>query len=211
MPISYIHEQHCGSWYPYNTRIQCISRHGINSSTPGQNGRHFTENIFRCILVNEKFCILKFVHKAPIDINPALVQIMARHWIGDKSFSEPMLIQFTDAYMRHYGKTSFLVFFCVLLKPPLCGFGGHIDSYRGVWFCQCNMQCCEFVCYFSMEDASVAWNGSTCPVLCWEKIGGIMGPHWVMLTLWQGHIFNITGPLCGESTWHQWIPLTKGQ
>ena len=44
----------------------------------GQNGRHFTDNIFRCIFVNEKFCTfittsLKFVHKGPIDNNPALV------------------------------------------------------------------------------------------------------------------------------------------
>ena len=30
----------------------------INSSPPGQNGRHFAEDIFRCIFKNEKFCIL---------------------------------------------------------------------------------------------------------------------------------------------------------
>ena len=30
----------------------------INSSTPGQNGRHSTDNVFKCIFVNEKFCIL---------------------------------------------------------------------------------------------------------------------------------------------------------
>ena len=40
----------------------------VNSSPPGQNGRHFAGNIFRCIFVNEKFCILiqislKFVPK----------------------------------------------------------------------------------------------------------------------------------------------------
>ena len=43
----------------------------INSSPPGQNGCHFADNIFRCIFVNEKFCILikislKFVPKGPI-------------------------------------------------------------------------------------------------------------------------------------------------
>ena len=48
------------------------------SFSPGQNGRHFTDDIFRCIFMNEKFCILikiplKFVHKGPIDSNPALV------------------------------------------------------------------------------------------------------------------------------------------
>ena len=49
-----------------------------NSSPPGQNGRHFADDIFGCIFMNEKFCILikislKFVPKGPIDNNPALV------------------------------------------------------------------------------------------------------------------------------------------
>ena len=30
----------------------------INSFPLGQNGRHFANDIFRCIFVNEKFCIL---------------------------------------------------------------------------------------------------------------------------------------------------------
>ena len=32
--------------------------HLVNSSPPGQNGRHFAGDIFRCIFVNETFCIL---------------------------------------------------------------------------------------------------------------------------------------------------------
>ena len=53
-----------------------------------------------------KFCILiqislKFVSKGPIDNKTALVQVMAWRRIGDKSLPEPMLTQFTDAYMRH--------------------------------------------------------------------------------------------------------------
>ena len=48
------------------------------NSPPGQNGRHFSDDIFRCIFVNEKFRILikislTFVPKAPIDNKPALV------------------------------------------------------------------------------------------------------------------------------------------
>ena len=44
----------------------------VNSSPPGQNGRHLTDDIFRCFLMNEKFCILikislKFVPKGPIN------------------------------------------------------------------------------------------------------------------------------------------------
>ena len=30
----------------------------INSSSPGQNGRHFKDDIFRCMFVNDKFYIL---------------------------------------------------------------------------------------------------------------------------------------------------------
>ena len=41
---------------------------------------------------------LKFVAEGPNDNNPALVQIMALHQIGDKPLSEPMLTQFTDTY-----------------------------------------------------------------------------------------------------------------
>ena len=50
----------------------------VNSSPPGQDGRHFADAIFRCIFVNENIHILiqislKFVPKGPIENNPALV------------------------------------------------------------------------------------------------------------------------------------------
>ena len=69
----------------------------VNSLTPGQNGCHFTDDIFRCIFVNEKFCILirislKFVPNFPINNRPALVQVMAWHRPGDKPLSEPMMV-----------------------------------------------------------------------------------------------------------------------
>ena len=58
--------------------FRCNGFSFINSSPSGQNGCHFTDDIFRCIFVNEKFCILikislKFVPKSPIDNNSALV------------------------------------------------------------------------------------------------------------------------------------------
>ena len=73
----------------------------VNSSPPGQNGPHFADDIFRCIFINEKFCIftkisLKSVPKGPIDYNPALVQIMAWCRTGNKPLSEPMLTRLTD-------------------------------------------------------------------------------------------------------------------
>ena len=64
------------------------------------------DDISKCIFLNENDRIpiqisLKFVSRSPIDIKPALVQIMAWRRIGDKPLSEPILTQFTDAYIRH--------------------------------------------------------------------------------------------------------------
>ena len=76
-----------------------------NSSSPGQNGHHFADDIFKYIFMNENVCItisLKFVPKRPINNIPELFQIMAWRRIGDKPLSETMLTQFTDAYMRHH-------------------------------------------------------------------------------------------------------------
>ena len=69
------------------------------------------DDIFKCIFLNEKICILikispKCVPKGPIDNNPALVQIMAWRLFGTKSLSEPMLTRFTDAHMRHSSSMS---------------------------------------------------------------------------------------------------------
>ena len=85
-------------------KLSCYCAY-IYSSPPGQNGRHFADDIFRCHFVNEKLCILikislKFVPKGPTDNYPALVQIMAWRRIGDTPLSEPILIRFTDSYMR---------------------------------------------------------------------------------------------------------------
>ena len=51
-----------------------------NSSPPRQNGRHFTDDIFKWNFVNEKFDILiwislKFVSYGPIENKSALVQV----------------------------------------------------------------------------------------------------------------------------------------
>ena len=70
-----------------NCNVLCVhSVWPINSSTPWQSGRHFADDIFRCIFLNEKFCILikislKFVSKVPIDNISALVKIIRRRAI----------------------------------------------------------------------------------------------------------------------------------
>ena len=76
----------------------------FNSSALKQSRRHFADDIFKCIFLNEKFCILikislKFVPKGHIDYKAALAYVMAWHRIGDKPLSESMLTWFTDAYI----------------------------------------------------------------------------------------------------------------
>ena len=108
----------------------------VNSSTPGQYGCRFTDDIFRCIFVNEKFCILSkmslmFVPKCPVDSNPALVQIMTWHWIGGKPLSEPMLT-----------------------RTLICGTGGDELTPWALWWgvigiTNSKFKICNFQIYFS--------------------------------------------------------------
>ena len=64
------------------------------------------DDIFKPIFLNENDIILikialKLFPRSPIDNKPALVQVMAWCRIGDNPLSAPMIVQFTDAYMRH--------------------------------------------------------------------------------------------------------------
>ena len=116
---------HHSYWWPGSVWGQDINRHGIdhlfleyfkpcmgqvhshlivllNTLRPRQNGRHFADDIFKCIFLNENVSItikisLKFVPKGPINNIPALVQIMII-WTNDG--------QFTNAYMRHSASMS---------------------------------------------------------------------------------------------------------
>ena len=59
-------------------RAQGFNMFPVYLISPGENGRHFEVDNFRCIFVNEKFIILieislKFAPKGPFDNNPALV------------------------------------------------------------------------------------------------------------------------------------------
>ena len=65
-------------------------------------------SIFQTIFSNafsltKLYVSLKFVPKVRINNIPELVQVMAWHQSVDEALSEPMLTQFTDAYMymRH--------------------------------------------------------------------------------------------------------------
>ena len=72
---------------------------------------NFADNIFKYIFFNENVWVsikisLKFVRKGPINNMPALVQIMAWRRPGDKPLSDPMMAEFSDAYMHHSASMS---------------------------------------------------------------------------------------------------------
>ena len=66
------------------------------SQTTVSNALSWMKSFFISIRIS-----LKIVHKSPIDNKAALVQVMARCRTGDQPLPEPMLAQFTDAYMWH--------------------------------------------------------------------------------------------------------------
>ena len=91
----------------------CLSDHQFSwwllDGCTEQNGRHYTDDFFKCIFMNEKFCSLipislNFVHKGPIDKKSVLCQVMAWHQTSSKPLSEPMLTEFNDVYMRDMGR-----------------------------------------------------------------------------------------------------------
>ena len=75
------------------THIHCSE---LITLRPGQNCRHFADDIFKCIFLNENIWILlkislKFIPKVLINDTTALVQIMAWRRPGDKPLSELMM------------------------------------------------------------------------------------------------------------------------
>ena len=61
------------------------------------NSRHFADDIFKCIFMNENVAIVidisvKLIPESPVNNIPALVQIMAWHRPGDKPLSEPLMV-----------------------------------------------------------------------------------------------------------------------
>ena len=77
--------------------IKAPSETKLNSLRPRQNRRHFADDIFKCIFLNENEWIslrisLKFGPNGRINNFPSLVQIMVWRRPGDKPLSEPMMV-----------------------------------------------------------------------------------------------------------------------
>ena len=75
-----------------------IKNYQISALRPRQNSRHFPDDIFKWIFLNENVWIsvnisLKFVPRGQINNIPTLVQVMAWRRPGDKPLSEPMMVR----------------------------------------------------------------------------------------------------------------------
>ena len=111
-PVRCVQYHHLGDgWYQIRTQYykrltpllgslthSRVNHGSLNTLRPSHNERHFADDIFKCIFLNENVLIsiklsLKFVPKGPINYIPELVQIMAWRRPGDKPLSETMMVR----------------------------------------------------------------------------------------------------------------------
>ena len=96
--MSWLPSEHDVSLQPYQCNNDDWAKlYRFDTLKSRQNGRHFADDIFKRIFLNETLTIaikisLNFVPKGPIYNIPALVQIMAWRLWGDKPLSEPMMV-----------------------------------------------------------------------------------------------------------------------
>ena len=92
-----LHDWVRGNCFLFQSKWVVAVQIDINILRPRQNGRHFADDIFKCIFLNENIWIpvkisLKYVPKGPINNIPTFVQIMAWRRSGDKPLSKPMMV-----------------------------------------------------------------------------------------------------------------------
>ena len=83
----------------------------VSTKGPRQNDRHFADDIFKCVLLNENEWIsikisLKFVPKGRINNIPELVQMMAWRLQSDKSLSKAMVVRLPTSNWTMFFKIS---------------------------------------------------------------------------------------------------------
>ena len=92
-------------WDPITVRARlplsqlfCKEKYDIITTRPRRNEQHFADDIFKHIFFNENVWIsitisLKFVPMGLINDIPALVQIMVWRRLGDRPFSETLMVK----------------------------------------------------------------------------------------------------------------------
>ena len=120
-----------------------MSEPSVDTSSPEQDGRHFADDTSKYIFLNERFLFFikknyDVVTKRAIDNYPSLIHVRVWHWTGAKTWPEPMVTQFTNAYKppdlkmyrndlfapgqngRHFADKTFRYEkFCILIKISL--------------------------------------------------------------------------------------------
>ena len=155
--------------------LQCMD---INTLRPRPNGRHFADDIFKCIFLNENVWIpieisLKFVPKGPINNIPALVQIMAWRRLGDKPLSEPMMVSLIThicvtrpQWVKQWSHWNYTLFWPQSELSKLCTAGIQslviIESYDDPEpiFVPLHLRLCFYD--LSLLDHHVAWQTHFC-------------------------------------------------
>ena len=114
----------------------------INTLRPRQNERHFADDIFNCILLNENVwwnlikISLKFVPKGPINNIPSLVQIMACRLVGTKPFTDADYWRIYESLGLRELKEINNMYLYVFYKRVFCdeNFIEPIYLHLDVWF-----------------------------------------------------------------------------
>ena len=168
----------------------------FNTLRPRQNGRHFADDTFKHIFMNENVRIsinisLKFVPKVLINNIPALVQIMAWRRPGDKPLSEPMMV-------------NLLTHICVTRPQWVEGnpsthwflsgvawiYNGHMKSFRGNLDTQSNDISRDLVAHFQWVNL----------------IQNVKQNHWKPQKLWRKYI-----QICDHHCTCQWPSTVRCQ
>ena len=171
----------------------------FNTLRPRQNGRHFADDIFKTISLNENIWILihislKFVPKGQINNIPSLVQMMAWRRPGDKPLSEPMMLsvlthacvtrpQWVTLQHSQPGNSPAFRNLESIISPIMIAFLVQTGAKASPWL--------ELYRYQSALPVSVARGlHNHDDVIKWKH-------------------FPVTGHLCGEFTGPRWIHRTK--
>ena len=143
-----------------------------------QYGHNFAD-IFKCILMNENWCILiqislKFVPKDPIDNKSVMVQVMAWHRTGDK----PLLNQCWPSSLTH-----------------ICGTRGDVLTWKSFWT---NTPLAGSLRHLMVEKFMV---GATIPIL---KVKGFLPPPGIP-TEWWVHWTEVVHQMCGRTFYFDFL------